>query len=75
MFDRAGLDISTIQRAVKHLPLAVGKEVQASDGTASRILIRDTWNTEILHTPGVIAAGRYERQYVRIVQPLHDRTH
>jgi ureidoacrylate peracid hydrolase len=88
MFDRAGIDISMIQRAVaptarvltaarqaglpvvylkmafqpdlsdagptdapnwlKHLPLAVGKEVQAPDGTASRILIRDTWNTAIL---------------------------
>jgi len=88
MFDRVGIDISMIQRAVgstarvltaarqagipvvylkmafrpdlsdagpidapnwiKHLPLAVGKEIQAPDGTASRILIRDTWNTEIL---------------------------
>jgi ureidoacrylate peracid hydrolase len=88
MFDRVGIDISMIQRAVdpttrvltaarqagipvvylkmafrpdlsdagpmdapnwiKHLPLAAGKEVQAPDGTASRILIRDTWNTEIL---------------------------
>jgi ureidoacrylate peracid hydrolase len=78
MFDRAGIDISMIQRAVaptarvltaarqasipvvylkmafqpdlsdagpadapnwlKHLPMAVGKEVQAPDGTASRIL-------------------------------------
>jgi ureidoacrylate peracid hydrolase len=32
---------------IKHMPLA-GKEAQAPDGTASRILIRDTWNTEIL---------------------------
>jgi ureidoacrylate peracid hydrolase len=88
MFDRAGIDISMIQRAVaptarvltaarqtgipvvylkmafqpdlsdagppdapnwlKHLPLAIGKPVQAPDGTASRILIRDTWNTDIL---------------------------
>jgi ureidoacrylate peracid hydrolase len=88
MFDRAGIDISMIQRAVaptarvlsaarqagipviylkmafqadlsdvgpadapnwlKHLPLAVGQTVQAPDGTASRILIRDTWNTDIL---------------------------
>jgi ureidoacrylate peracid hydrolase len=88
MFDRAGIDISMIQRAVaptarvltaarqvgipvvylkmafqpdlsdagpadapnwlKHLRLAVGQTVQAPDGTASRILIRDTWNTDIL---------------------------
>jgi ureidoacrylate peracid hydrolase len=88
MFDRAGTDLSMIQRAVdptarvltaarqagipvvylkmafrpdlsdagppdspnwiKHLPLAAGQDVQAPDGTASRILIRDTWNTEIL---------------------------
>jgi ureidoacrylate peracid hydrolase len=88
MFDRAGIDISMIQRAVaptarvltaarqvgipvvylkmafrpdlsdagptdapnwiKHLPLAAGKNVPAPDGTASRILIRDTWNTDIL---------------------------
>jgi ureidoacrylate peracid hydrolase len=88
MFDRAGIDLSMIQRAVapttrvltaarqagipvvylkmafqpdlsdagpadapnwlKHLPMAVGQTVQAPDGTASRILIRDTWNTDIL---------------------------
>jgi ureidoacrylate peracid hydrolase len=33
---------------IKHLPLAVGKTIHAPDGTESRILIRDTWNTEIL---------------------------
>ena len=33
---------------IKHLPLAAGKEVQAPDGAVSRILIRGTWNTEIL---------------------------
>jgi ureidoacrylate peracid hydrolase len=33
---------------LKHLPLAVGQTVQAPDGTISRILIRDTWNTDIL---------------------------
>ena len=34
---------------VRHLQLMqVGKEVRAPDGRASRILIRDTWNTEIL---------------------------
>jgi ureidoacrylate peracid hydrolase len=87
MFDRAGIDISMIQRAVaptarvltaarqagipvvylkmgfqpdlsdagppdapnwlRHLP-RIGTPIQAPDGTASRILIRDTWNTDIL---------------------------
>ena len=90
MFDRAGIDISLIQRAVgptarvltaarqaaipvvylkmafqadlsdagpadapnwlKHQPVAIGTPVQAPDGTAGRILIRDTWNTDILPT-------------------------
>lgn len=88
MFDRAGIDISGIQKAVaptasvltaareagmkivylkmgyqddlsdlgavdsanrlRHLRLNVGQAVQAPDGTESRILIRDTWNTDIL---------------------------
>lgn len=33
---------------LKHLPLRVGDEVVAPDGTKSRILVRDTWNTQIL---------------------------
>ena len=33
---------------IKHLPLGVGDHVVAPDGSASRILVRDTWNTEIL---------------------------
>jgi ureidoacrylate peracid hydrolase len=33
---------------LKHAPLGAGTEVQAPDGSASRILIRDTWNTEII---------------------------
>jgi ureidoacrylate peracid hydrolase len=87
MFDRAGIDISMIQRAVAPtarvltaarqtgIPVvylkmafqpdlsdagpadapnslkhhgAIGQPVQAPDGTPSRILIRDTWNTDIL---------------------------
>ena len=88
MFDRAGIDISMIRRAVgptgrvlaaartagihvvylkmgyrpdlsdlgspdspnwiKHLPMRVGEPVRAPDGTEGRILIRDTWNTDIL---------------------------
>jgi ureidoacrylate peracid hydrolase len=32
----------------KHRPLHVGEPVIAPDGTQSRVLIRDTWNTEIV---------------------------
>ena len=32
----------------KHAPLNVGKDVQSPTGEPSRILIRDTWNTEIV---------------------------
>jgi ureidoacrylate peracid hydrolase len=88
MFDRAGIDISGIQKAivptarvlaaarhagvkivylkmgyrpdlsdlgapdsvnrVRHLRMGVGETILAPDGTASRILIRDTWNTDIV---------------------------
>ena len=88
MFDRAGIDISGIQKAVgptarvlaaarqagvkviylkmgyrpdlsdlgaadsvnrvRHLRLHVGDKVTAPDGKESRILIRDTWNTDIV---------------------------
>jgi ureidoacrylate peracid hydrolase len=88
MFDRAGIDLSMIQRAidptasvlaaarrtgipivylkmgfrpdlsdlgpadspnrVRHLLFGVGETMRAPDGTDSRILIRDTWNTEIV---------------------------
>ncbi|MEX2207276.1 MAG: cysteine hydrolase [Myxococcota bacterium] len=33
---------------VRHLRLGVGQRVTAPDGTESRILIRDTWNTDIV---------------------------
>jgi ureidoacrylate peracid hydrolase len=42
----AGLPNSPIWR--KHVPLRVGERVTAPDGRESRILIRGTWNTEIL---------------------------
>jgi ureidoacrylate peracid hydrolase len=88
MFDRAGIDISSIQKAVgpiarvlasargagikiiylkmgyrpdlsdlgapesvnrvRHLRMGVGQTVRAPDGSESRILIRDTWNTDIV---------------------------
>jgi ureidoacrylate peracid hydrolase len=88
MFDRAGIDVRSIQAIVrptaalldaaraagvlvvylkmgfrpdlsdagapdsptwlKHAPLQAGAEVTAPDGATSRILIRDTWNTDIV---------------------------
>ena len=88
MFERAGIDISGIQKAVpttarvldsarkagikifylkmayqpdlsdlgavdsvnrvRHLQLGVGQHVTAPDGAPSRVLVRDTWNTEIV---------------------------
>lgn len=33
---------------VRHLLAGVGKTVRAPDGTESRILIRDTWNTDVV---------------------------
>jgi ureidoacrylate peracid hydrolase len=33
---------------LKHVPLRVGEDVTAPDGSPSRILIRDCWNTEII---------------------------
>jgi ureidoacrylate peracid hydrolase len=88
MFDRAGIDISVIRRAIeptarvlevvrqtgmpvvylkmgfqpdlsdlgppgspsreRHLSWSVGEKVTAPNGRPSRILIRDTWNTDVL---------------------------
>ena len=33
---------------LKHVPFEVGAQVVAPDGTPSRILVRDTWNTDIV---------------------------
>ena len=33
---------------LKHLPMRAGERITAPDGSASRILIRDTWNTDII---------------------------
>jgi ureidoacrylate peracid hydrolase len=89
MFERAGIDISGIKKAVaptadvleaartagikviylkmayrpdlsdlgapdsvnrvRHLQLGVGQSVTAPDGSQSRVLIRDTWNSDILN--------------------------
>jgi ureidoacrylate peracid hydrolase len=33
---------------LKHLPMKVGESITAPDGRPSRVLIRDTWNTDII---------------------------
>ena len=33
---------------IKHRPLAVGQTIAAPDGRPSRVLVEDTWNTDIL---------------------------
>jgi ureidoacrylate peracid hydrolase len=54
---------------IKHLPMRVGTKVTAPDGRQSRILIRDTWNTDIVEElkpePGdiVIYKTRYSGFY------------
>jgi len=50
---------------IKHAPLHVGDLVVAPDGSESRILVRDTWNTQILDSlapePGdsIVSKHRY----------------
>jgi ureidoacrylate peracid hydrolase len=46
---------------VQHLRIGVGEKVIAPDGTQSRILIRDTWNTENL--PDLNPEPSYEVLY------------
>jgi ureidoacrylate peracid hydrolase len=50
---------------IKHMPLRVGEEIVAPDGSPGRILVRGTWNTEIVDAlapePGdhVVSKHRY----------------
>ena len=46
--DLSDLGASDSPNRVRHLVFGVGKTVQAPDGTESRILIRDTWNTAVV---------------------------
>jgi ureidoacrylate peracid hydrolase len=50
---------------IKHRPLRAGEITTAPDGTASQILIRDTWNTEILPelTPEPGDTGIYKHRF------------
>ncbi len=46
--DLSGAGPVTAPNLVKHAPLRVGEVVTAPNGTRSRILVRDTWNTDII---------------------------
>jgi ureidoacrylate peracid hydrolase len=46
--DLSDLGASDAPNRIGHLQAGVGKTVAAPNGVPSRILIRDTWNTEIL---------------------------
>jgi ureidoacrylate peracid hydrolase len=120
LFERAGLDISMIQKAVgpiakvlaatrdadirviylnmgfrpdlsdlgaaespnrvRHLRFGVGTSVHAPDGTESRILIRDTWNTAVVselkpHREDIVIykhrfSGFYETELDAILKQL-----
>jgi len=50
---------------LKHLPLQAGASVVAPDGASSRVLIRDTWNTEIIDelTPEPSDIVLYKHRY------------
>ena len=46
--DLSDLGAPDSPNCLRHQRLGVGKSIQAPDGRESRILIRDTWNTDIL---------------------------
>jgi ureidoacrylate peracid hydrolase len=46
--DLSDLGAADSPNRIKHQPLAVGTTVATPDGRPSRVLIRDTWNTDIL---------------------------
>jgi ureidoacrylate peracid hydrolase len=46
--DLSDLGAPDAPNRIKHLPLAVGSTINTPDGRQSRILIRDTWNTDIV---------------------------
>jgi ureidoacrylate peracid hydrolase len=50
---------------LKHAPLHVGEEASAPDGRTSRVLVRDTWNTDIIEelTPHVDDTVIYKTRY------------
>jgi ureidoacrylate peracid hydrolase len=46
--DLADLGPATAPNRLRHLAMGVGQHVDAPDGTSSRVLVGDTWNTKIV---------------------------
>lgn len=60
---------------IKHAPLHVGETITTPDGRRSRVLIRDTWNTDIIPElkPGPKDAVVYKSRFSGFHNPeLHD---
>lgn len=63
--DLSNLGAPNAPNRLRHLAMGVGQTVDAPDGTSSRVLVRGTWNTRIIHEltplPGdvVIPKHRY----------------
>jgi ureidoacrylate peracid hydrolase len=47
--DLSDLGATDSVNRIRHLKLGVGQRIRAPDGTESRVLIRDTWNTDIVN--------------------------
>lgn len=60
---------------LKHLPLQAGASVVAPDGSASRVLIRDTWNTDVVTelTPAPDDVVLYKHRYSGFYETGIDR--
>jgi ureidoacrylate peracid hydrolase len=81
--DLSDLGPSDGPHRIKHIPMRVGDDVAAPDGSPSRILVRGTWNTEILEQltpePGdhVVSKHRYsaffETELHQLLQRLGTR--
>ena len=63
--DLSDLGPSDSPNRIKHQALAVGTAVTAPDGRASRVLVRDTWNTDIVDelTPQAADVVLYKTRY------------
>jgi ureidoacrylate peracid hydrolase len=46
--DLANLGTANAPNRLRHLAMGVGQPIEAPDGTSSRVLVRDTWNTKIV---------------------------
>jgi ureidoacrylate peracid hydrolase len=63
--DLSDLGAADSPNRLKHQPLAVGTTIATPDGRMSRVLIRDTWNTDILQelTPQPADLVLYKTRY------------